>query len=377
MADRPGGRCGAPRCNLSAVKQRATEVRGPGYETQRLTIGRSSLIFNSPLASQSAVTGSPDVTEPSRQDWSTWERLASRRLLTHSIQHDGETRTALLYVPRHVTRPRVLPLVLVFHGGASSPEKIARSSAMHRIAEREGFIVAYPAGTRVRRGLSWSVGGREDARRTGDARFVRNLIHDLKRRYEIDPARIYAAGFSIGGSLVYEVACRLAEQIAAIAVVGGAMTAGVFDPVRPVPLIHIHGTKDRRVPMTGGRGPATPDHNEWLPVQHGIDHWCRINRCSGSATVIRHAVQGVTAYHHSGAADVELWLVEGGYHAWPGGLAASESDDPLGLLGNFSASEKIWSFFAARPASLRPSPRFTAATAGSQPETASTAARRP
>ena len=315
------------------------------------------------------------MTEPSRQDWSTWERLASRRLLTHSIEHDGLTRTALLYVPRHVRRRRGLPLVLVFHGGASSPEKIARSSAMHRIAEREGFIVAYPAGTRVRRGLSWSVGGREDARRTGDARFVRSLIKDLQRRYEIDPERIHAAGFSIGGSLVYEVACRLAEQMAAIAVVGGAMTAGVFDPVRPVPLIHIHGTKDRRVPMTGGRGPATSDHNEWLPVQHGIDHWCRINRCTGSATVVRHALQGVTAYHHSGAADVQLWLVEGGYHTWPGGSAASHDDDPLGPSGGFCASEKIWSFFATRPATLRASPRLTTAMDG-QPETSFGAADR-
>ena len=73
------------------------------------------------------------MTDPSRPDWSTWERLASRRLLTHSINHDGLTRTALLYVPRHVRPRRGFPLVLVFHGGASNPEKIARSSAMHRV----------------------------------------------------------------------------------------------------------------------------------------------------------------------------------------------------------------------------------------------------
>ena len=294
------------------------------------------------------------MTDASQPGWSTWDRLASRRLLTHSVQHEGLTRTALLYVPRHIRPRRGFPLVLVFHGGASSPETIARNSAMHRIAEREGFIVAYPAGTRAKSGLSWSVGGREDARRTGDARFVRRLINDLQRCYEIDPARIFAAGFSVGGSLVYELACRFADRIAAAAVVGGAMTAGVFDPVRPVPLIHIHGTKDRRVPMKGGRGPATSANNEWLPVQHGIDRWCTMNGCTGDPRVVRLGLQGVTAYHHRGAADVELWLVEGGYHSWPGGsTAVSADEDLLGPQGGFSASETIWSFFAARPAEIQ------------------------
>ena len=257
-------------------------------------------------------------------------------------------------MPRHLRPRRGFPLVLVFHGGASNPDKIARSSAMHRFAEREGFIVAYPAGLQAKSGLSWSVGGREDARRTGDARFVRKLITDLQRRYEIDPARIFAAGFSIGGSLVYELACLLADRIAAAAVVGGAMTAGVFDPVRPVPLIHIHGTKDRRVPLKGGRGPATSATNEWLPVQAGIDRWCEINRCSKQPSVVRLGVEGVTGYRYSGAADVELWLVEGGYHSWPGGSSTAGPDiDSPGLQNGFSASQKIWSFFAAHPASFR------------------------
>ena len=257
-------------------------------------------------------------------------------------------------MPRHIRPRRGFPLVLVFHGGSSNPEKIARSSAMHRIAEREGFIVCYPAGLRAKSGLSWSVGGREDARKTGDARFVRKLIADLQRRYDVDPARIFAAGFSIGGSLVYELACGLADRIAAAAIVGGAMTAGVFDPKRPVPLIHIHGTKDRRVPVKGGRGPATSVSNEWLPVQSGIDRWREYNRCSKDPDIVRLGIEGVTGYRYAGEADVELWLVEGGYHVWPGGANADSLDgDPAGGAAGFSASQKIWSFFAVHPASIR------------------------
>ena len=260
------------------------------------------------------------------------------------------TRAALLYVPRHVWRRGGLPLVLVLHGGASSPETIARMSEMHQIAEREGFIVAYPAGTPGKSGLTWHPAGSGTARKTGDTRFIRALIADLRQHHEIDSARIFAAGFSIGGSLVYELSCLLDDQIAAGAVVGGAMTTIYRDPSRPVSLIHIHGTKDRRVPLEGGRGPATRRPSEWLPVRAGIERWCRINQCASEPQVVWLGEQGVTGYRYLGAADVELWLVECGHHVWPGGGdEAPEAERKPLPVGGFSASEKIWSFFAAHP----------------------------
>jgi polyhydroxybutyrate depolymerase len=259
-------------------------------------------------------------------------------------------RTALLYVPRHMWRRGALPLVLVFHGGASTPEAIAEMSAMHRVAEREGFIVAYPAGTQGRSGLTWSPGGTRGARQTRDARFVSHMMLDLRQRYEIDRTRIFAAGFSIGGALVYELACLLSDQIAAVAVVAGTMTIADCTPTRPVSLIHIHGTDDRRVPVSGGRGSATSGNNKWRPVQDCIDRWCDINGCKGKPHVARHAIDGVTVSRYVGTSDVELWLVEGGGHAWPGGRRygdrARKKPEPL---SGFSATEKIWSFFADHP----------------------------
>jgi polyhydroxybutyrate depolymerase len=253
-------------------------------------------------------------------------------------------------------RRGALPLVLVFHGGASSPEAIAQMSAMHRIAEREGFIVAYPAGTHSGSGLTWSPGGTGRARKTGDARFVSRMILDLRQRYPIDPARIFAAGFSIGGSLVYELACLLADQIAAAAVVAGAMTLGNCDPARPVSLIHIHGTADRRVPVAGGRGPASSGNNKWRAIQDGIDRWCEINGCKGKPHVVRQAIQGVTGYQYFGASDVELWLVEGCRHTWPGGKRAGDrAEERSAAVGEFSATENIWRFFAEHPRGRRSS----------------------
>lgn len=269
------------------------------------------------------------------------------------IPHNGGTRGALLYVPRHVRRRGGLPLVLAFHGGASSPESMAERSALHRIAEREGFVVAYPRGTQGKSGLTWVPSGRDRARAVGDSAFVRALVADLQRAYAIDESRVYAVGFSIGGSLVYELACVMGDRLAAVAVVAGTMTTSHFDPVGPVPLLHIHGSSDRRVPFEGGRGPATKATGDWLPVQDCIDQWRTVNSCTGAPTVERLGLRGVTSHTYHGAAVVELWLVEGAGHVWPGAPRepAPGEDAPApkndGVANAFSASEKIWTFFAA------------------------------
>ena len=237
---------------------------------------------------------------------------------------------------------------------------------MHRIAEREGFIVAYPTGTVGKSGLTWVPGGRETARATGDTLFARRLITELTQRYDVDRARIFAAGISIGGSLVYELACRAADRLAAIAVVGGTMTADHGVPRSPVPLIHIHGMMDRRVPFKGGRGPATTGTKEWLPVTACIEHWREINVCNREPEIVRSAREGVTAYKYRGAADIELWLIEGVGHSWPGSRRGCKLDDPDASDAGFSASDKIWAFFAAHPRRRMLAPQAGSGTVGSR-----------
>lgn len=237
----------------------------------------------------------------------------------------------------------------MFHGGASKPEAFAQTTGMHQLAEREGFIVAYPAGTPGRSGLTWSPGINRLESDVDDIGFVRLLVSELRRRYQIDRERIYAAGLSIGGTLVYELACSLSNEFAAVAVVAGVMTSLDCRPARPVALLHVHGTADHRVPLDGGRGRFTAWNNDWPPVQDGIDFWCEINQCRHHPQVVR-LVEGLTGYRYTGAADVELWLVDGGHHVWPGGLQnASDEAQSLARASNFSATEKIWSFFAAHP----------------------------
>jgi polyhydroxybutyrate depolymerase len=281
------------------------------------------------------------------------DRLLSRRLRTGTIWHNGILRKYLLYVPRHFRDQAALPLVLVFHGGAADAKQIAEASAMHLIAERQGFIVAYPAGTAGAVGLTWNPSGANGGGSSSvdDEGFVRALLTELQRRHRVDRHRVYAAGMSIGGALVYQLACSLSEQFAAVAVVAGVMTARNCNPSRPVSLLHIHGTADQRVPLAGGRGRKTARINDWPPVRDGIERWCEINGCEWPGEVIR-LVDGLVGRRCRGTADVELWLVEGGRHVWPGAAARGGDAEAQNQPGAaFSASEKVWSFFESHPRS--------------------------
>ena len=279
----------------------------------------------------------------------TWaERLLSRQLSSESLHHDGLIRSYLLYVPRHKVAAARLPLVLVLHGGASRPKDIARASEMHRIAEREGFIVAYPAGMPGGFGFTWNPGGQANHSSADDVGFLRALIGDLCARYPVDPQRVFVAGISIGGSMAYRLACSLSQVFAAVGVVAGAMTYEDCRPAHPVSIIHIHGTADQRVPYEGGRGRFTALHNNWPAISRAIDRWRAINRCEGPGEVIR-LMEGLLGHRYTGTADVELWLVDGGRHVWPGGRPRGWHWWRGRFSVPFSASEKIWHFFSAHP----------------------------
>jgi hypothetical protein len=74
----------------------------------------------------------------------------SGRTVAGSITVDGRVRTYLLHIPPQGDSPRPMPLVLAFHGGGGQGPGMERLTRFDAIADREGFLVAYPDG--VKRG---------------------------------------------------------------------------------------------------------------------------------------------------------------------------------------------------------------------------------
>ena len=269
-------------------------------------------------------------------------------------------RRYLIYVPTTYRQGTAAPLVVVFHGGGGTSESIARTSRMHEIAEREGFITVYPNGL-GRGGLSgrasWNTNSIAPvgwAERTGvdDVGFVAAVIKDVSKQIKIDSARIYAAGMSKGGMMAYHAACEMAGTFQAIAVVAGTLSSDECPTNAPVAILHIHGTADENVPLDGGTGAFSARRANWPAVDRGLLLWRDINRCKAEPTIVFEGEDTTcTSWTDCDkSAVVEVCLVDGGGHAWPGAEPAGwQIRRNIYVSQLFDASRFIWSFFTRHP----------------------------
>jgi polyhydroxybutyrate depolymerase len=292
-----------------------------------------------PAAPLSVIPTTPPIFAATQQP------LASD--MERSLLYDGLERTYLLHLPADFTPDRSIPVVLVFHGFGLDGQEMVHITGFNARADTENFVVVYPDGTG--RNLSWNGGvccGEAAARHVDDVGFVRALIDDLSKVINLDRSRVYATGFSNGAIMAYRLACDLADQIAAVGPVAAAQATQTCQPARPMPVIHFHGDEDRLNPYEGGVGPG--GGLEFMPVEETIQFWVSQNGCrpevkeTKTGNIVHRIYSPCTQ-----SADVELYKVLGGEHAWPGGQAVSpEVGEPTDEI---DATALMWSFFAAHP----------------------------
>lgn len=261
-----------------------------------------------------------------------------------SIQSSGKRRTYLLHVPANLDLSKPAPLVISLHGFAEWPAHQMQISGWNGLADEKGFIVVYPSGTGFPK--RWKAGGQPDSAvdKWQDVIFISDLIDELQKQYNIDPARIYANGLSNGGGMAHLLGCQLSERIAAVGSVAGAFVFPLEDcqPIRPVPMIAFHGTADPIVPYLGG-----PSQNFIFP---SIPQWtaarAQLNGCN-AAPIQLPASGEVSGVRYSGCeqeADVVFYSIQGGGHSWPGGEPL-----PEWIVGrttqDIQATKIMWEFF--------------------------------
>jgi polyhydroxybutyrate depolymerase len=262
--------------------------------------------------------------------------------VTHlDLEFDGVMRSYELHVPPSYDGSTPLPLVLSFHGFASTGLTQQESTQMDDLADREAFLVAYPNGLYN----SWNAGtccGQSADLGVDDVGFTRALIDDLGARGCIDELRVYATGMSNGGFFSHRLACEAADVIAAAAPVAAVL--GIDDasctPARPIPIIEFNGTADPLVLYEGGGLTDAPS------VAETTAGWLERNGCTGNPAV---SYQNGDATCEAvdqcdGGASVTLCTIEGGGHCWPGypcrldGLGESTTD--------IDANAVMWELFS-------------------------------
>jgi polyhydroxybutyrate depolymerase len=256
-----------------------------------------------------------------------------------TITSGGRSRTYLLHVPRAYATGTMVPVVLVFHGGASRPvlptieQDMERWTGFSRLADRAGFIAVYPRSTTAHGLTRWGTGARQDPT-VDDIRYVSDLLDHLQATLCADPQRVYAAGFSSGGGMTGVLACRMAGRIAAFAAVSGFFVRGSpdCDPARPAPILEVHGTNDK-VPYDGDPHGFDP----LPPIRQWLADWAGRNRCRSGPTVFltRADVTGERWTRCAGSSTVVHYRIHGGTHAWPGTRDATRTIDATTLIWDF------------------------------------------
>jgi polyhydroxybutyrate depolymerase len=257
-----------------------------------------------------------------------------------TLSFGGRERTYLLHIPAGYDRSAT-PLVLNFHGFTSNPEQQEYFSVMSDAADREGFAVAYPQGVgdSFNAGACCGTAANEDL---DDVGFTAAVIDAVAAEMCLDPARVYSTGFSNGGFLSHRLACQLSDRIAAIAPVSGVMGIEDCSPSRPVPVLHFHGTADALVPFDGGGIAGFPS------VEDTLSAWAERDGCTGERQVSFE--QGDALCQRWDSCDqgtaVELCVIDGGGHTWPGGLVPAVAGK---TSHDIVATDRMWQFFSEHP----------------------------
>lgn len=264
-----------------------------------------------------------------------------------SLDSGGEMRSYKLFIPANAMQGP-LPLMIVMHGGLGNADETERTTGMNRIASANGFMVAYPNGTGARlmkNRRTWNAGkccGPAAARNIDDVGFIHSMLADIARHHPLDRSRVYATGISNGAMMAYRLACEMPREIAAIVPVSGTLALNSCPGAQDIPVLHIHGSADSNVPYQGGMGEnaiagvahrSVPETLQILAQAHG----CK----AGHNERAMPDGSALTSWNCPQNAPVQLRLIPGGEHVWPGG--DSRRNRKL-FGGNFSASQAAWDF---------------------------------
>ena len=287
--------------------------------------------------------------------------LPEANLVEASLDVRGAARRYLLSAPATEAGADPLPLVLDFHGLAEGADIHAQMTQLGPLGVEEGFITVFPHGRGTP--VGWDV--HPDAAANDDLAYVAALLDRIEQERCVDPSRVYATGLSYGAMMSSTVACAMADRVAAVAPVAGLLLPEPCDPVRPVPVLTIHGTADPILQFNGGIGTevlgaalgggqpvptptTTPADLDGPGYPETVRDWAALDGCDvGSAHDERVSDEVIRRiFDCPEEALVEFLIVEGGGHSWPGSAFSKAIERVVGpTTDELDASEEIWSFF--------------------------------
>lgn len=263
-----------------------------------------------------------------------------------TIKVGRDERAFRLHVPPATTVAGLRPLIIALHGAASTGKQTEGMSGLSAMADKKGFVVAYPEGEN-RLWRYWNAGeGKKDFQ------FISDLMDALVKSGTADPQRIYLTGISNGAYMSNALAIEYADRIAAIGPVAGTLNklvARMGKLKRAVPVCYWHGTEDHVVGYDGSD--FISKHEVSLGAEECVRWWADKNGCAKEPKVekledkVPDDGTTVERWTYAGSAPVIFYKVTGGGHTWPGMPAGVEK--VLGkVCRDVNASDVLWEFFS-------------------------------
>ena len=236
-------------------------------------------------------------------------------------------RSYLIWVPRNYNPSKPTPVMVGYSAYQDSTENFRNYSRLRESSVGRDAIIVYPRAI----GASWE-GSPTAATRPGqDIAYVRAMINDVQRYYNIDRRRIFATGMSTGGGMAAVSACHMADLFAGVAGVSGAYYAPVNQGCQNIPIafMALHGTNDTLTPYHGTirRGQRV------LPVPELFGSYAARNGCGPGLD--RAPLPNATRVSARGCRKgVEVIQVHGSNHFW---------------WYSPSAADEMWAFLMRNP----------------------------
>jgi polyhydroxybutyrate depolymerase len=266
---------------------------------------------------------------------------------TQTVMAAGVSRSFVLFAGADLDPKKPVPLVVVAHRLYGSGENMRYVTGYDQIAERDGFVAAFPdalSGTgtwNVGHGVCEIDGWLPVTQGDIDQPFLNELIELINGDQCIDRNHIFITGLSMGGYFTNETACVNPAFRAA-----GPHSAGTHDlgncAPRHVPIIIFHSSNDTAIHYSCGIDAR--------------DRWIAHNGCSLTEPEVTAVKGGTCEYYKNCPVDGQVAMctfvvptipaTDGGFsgrsagHGWSGG-----APDDFSFPETESASELGWAFF--------------------------------
>lgn len=204
----------------------------------------------------------------------------------HTLTSAGMEREFIVYAPEQIKNLRNVPVVLMLHGTGGDGGKFYNISQWREKADAEGFIAVFPSalthcyredrngdGDFVDPGelhvtTKWAGGAfgshlplcsqddldmltpaqlaLADHPVADDVLFISEMLDFLENNYNVDSSRIYATGFSNGGTMTTRLALEMFDRFAAISASAGTLALPP-QAIRPLSFVYTVGSEDAQM----------------------------------------------------------------------------------------------------------------------------------